>query len=149
MKKFPKDYRLFKGNGAKQAALAAKRPDQILGNMGIKTFFVLDNLTQYLDIILQNVKACDVGKNSKPAYCVDLPCFFEHTPSNAPVNMFYDVEATKEERPEIFDNHPAIALEIKTKTIGTAFNLLFLFFRVLCCYRVDLQDFRYDLPRDL
>ena len=88
----------------KDDAKKQKQASQILANVAYKEFFILENLSQFLDII-KNEK-----HNSRSVN------FFEHTPDNVPINMFFDLDIKKKESPQDWKEHKKVVEEVKLKT---------------------------------
>lgn len=88
----------------KNDAKDQKTETQILGAFGYSQYFILSNLKQFLDIIKAEKQSGGPVR------------FFEHTPDDVPVNMFFDLDIKKKESPQEWEEHKKVVEEVKSKT---------------------------------
>jgi len=83
--------------GKKATAFKYIKENEILCNEDIKKYFILPNISHFIDLI----------KNT------ESPCFYEFINQESNVNLFFDIEINQDKTPREYEQHISIVQNIK------------------------------------
>ena len=112
--------------GKKANALKFIKPTQVLCNENLKKYFILDDYSQFIQLIQKTPE----------------PCFYEFIQDSTPVNFFLDIEISKD-HPVEFQNYDSLIVNI-IDTIKDYFNSLGFIITKTIVLESHLENVKYS-----